>query len=148
MYPYTHYNIRRARNYQSEVEGMQEEPTLLPEDFVINPTRPIYEQFVEQITARIVRGLLPIGLRLPSVRDFAANRRVNPTTAARTYQELERMGLIVTYRGQGTFVTSEEDKIYEARKVMAREAVQQFKEMAQSLGLSVQEMIQLAEQEE
>lgn len=38
--------------------------------------------------------------------------------------------------------------ILEARKVMAKEAVQQFKEMAISLGLSVQEMIELAEQEE
>ncbi|MEK4509097.1 GntR family transcriptional regulator [Paenibacillus anaericanus] len=127
---------------------MKDEPMLLPEDFVVNPSRPIYEQFVEQITARIVRGLLPTGLRLPSVRDFAAGRRVNPTTAARTYQELERMGLIVTYRGQGTFVTNEEAMILEARKVMAKEAVQQFKEMAISLGLSVQEMIELAEQEE
>lgn len=127
---------------------MKDEPTLLPEDFVVNPSRPIYEQFVEQITARIVRGTLPTGLRLPSVRDFAAGRRVNPTTAARTYQELERTGLIVTYRGQGTFVTNEEAMILEARKAMAKEAVQQFKEMAQSLGLSVQEMIELAEQEE
>jgi GntR family transcriptional regulator len=127
---------------------MKEEFVLLPDDFQINPSRPIYEQFVEHIRARIVSGLIPAGARLPSVRDLAADRRINPTTVARTYQELERASLIVTYRGQGTFVTNEEAMIHEARKMMAVEAVRQFKDIAQSLGLSVQEMIQLADQEE
>lgn len=127
---------------------MKEEIVLLPEDFQINPSRPIYEQFVEHIRARIVSGLIPAGSRLPSVRDLAADRRINPTTVARTYQELERAGLIVTYRGQGTFVTNEEKTIREAKMAMAVEAVRQFKDIAQSLGLSVNEMIQIADQEE
>lgn len=126
---------------------MKEEIVLLPDDYQINPSRPIYEQFVEQIRARIVSGLIPTSSRLPSVRDFAADRRINPTTAARTYQELERKRLIVTYRGQGTFVTSDEETINEARKEMAVEAVRHFKEIAHSLGLTVHEMIQLADQE-
>jgi len=129
------------------VEIIKEETMLLPDDYQINPSRPIYEQFVEQIRARIVSGLIPAGSRLPSVRDLAADRRINPTTAARTYQELDRKRLIVTYRGQGTFVTSEEETINEARKEMAVEAVRHFKEIAQSLGLTVNEMIQLADQE-
>ncbi|BBI35420.1 GntR family transcriptional regulator [Cohnella abietis] len=127
---------------------MKEETELLPDHFQTDPSRPIYEQFVEQIRARIVSGLIPAGSRLPSVRDLAADRRVNPTTAARTYQELERKKLIVTYRGQGTFVTNSADTIQEARKEMAVEAVRQFKDIAQSLGLTVNEMIQLADQEE
>ncbi|MFC5471366.1 GntR family transcriptional regulator [Cohnella suwonensis] len=127
---------------------MKDEIVLLSDDFQINPSRPIYEQFVEQIRARIVSGLIPAGSRLPSVRDLAADRRINPTTAARTYQELERKRLIVTYRGQGTFVTSAEDTIHEARKEMAVEAVAQLKAIAHSLGLTVHEMIQLADQEE
>jgi GntR family transcriptional regulator len=129
------------------VEIMKEEILLLPEDFQINPSRPIYEQFVEHIRARIVRGLIAAGSRLPSVRDLAADRRINPTTVARTYQELERANLIVTYRGQGTFVTNDEAVIQDAKKAMAVEAVRQFESIAQSLGLSVHEMIQLANQE-
>lgn len=127
---------------------MKEEIVLLSDHFQINPSRPIYEQFVEHIRARIVSGLIPAGSRLPSVRDLAADRRINPTTVARTYQELERARLIVTYRGQGTFVTNEEAMIREAKKAMAVEAVRQLKDIAQSLGLSVHEMIQLADQEE
>ncbi|KAI7259401.1 hypothetical protein KC345_g10321 [Hortaea werneckii] len=103
---------------------------LLPEQFLINPSLPIYEQFVEAIRGRIVSGIIPPGSRLPSVRDLAAGRGVNPTTAARTYQELERMGLIVTYRGQGTFVTQEARVISEARRAIVQQAVRQFTEIA------------------
>lgn len=127
---------------------MKDDIELLPDDFQINPSRPIYEQFVEHIRARIVSGVIPTGSRLPSVRDLAADRRINPTTVARTYQELERAKLIVTYRGQGTFVTKEEAIIMEAKKEMAVDAFRQFKSVAHSLGLSIEEMIQLGEQEE
>ncbi|AIQ60693.1 hypothetical protein PBOR_29980 [Paenibacillus borealis] len=110
---------------------------------MINPSLPIYEQFAWAIRERIVSGLIPPGSRLPSVRDLAAGRGVNPTTAARTYQELERMGLIVTYRGQGTFVTREESVISEARKTIIIQAVRQFKDTAASLGLTAEQMLQI-----
>lgn len=115
---------------------------LLPEQFQINPSLPIYEQFVEAIQGRIVSGLIPPGSRLPSVRDLAAGRGVNPTTAARTYQELERIGLIVTYRGQGTFVTREADVIAQARKVIMRKAIKEFKAVADALGISAGQLLE------
>ncbi|WP_339220050.1 GntR family transcriptional regulator [Paenibacillus sp. FSL H8-0332] len=120
---------------------------LLPEHFLINPSLPIYEQFVGAIRERIVSGIIPPGSRLPSVRDLAAGRGVNPTTAARTYQELERMGLIVTYRGQGTFVTREESVIKDARRAIIRQAVQQFKDIAAALGLTAEQMLQFDEED-
>ncbi|CAH1212137.1 HTH-type transcriptional repressor YtrA [Paenibacillus auburnensis] len=115
---------------------------LLPEQFQINPSLPIYEQFVEAIQRRIISGLIPPGSRLPSVRDLAAGRGVNPTTAARTYQELERMGLIVTYRGQGTFVTREDAVIGEARKVIMRKAIKEFKAAADTLGITAEQLLE------
>lgn len=127
---------------------MDEGLPLLFEDFTLNPARPIYEQFVEQIRARIVSGIIQSGQRLPSVRELAADKRVNPTTAARTYQELERSGLIVTYRGQGTFVTSELEVIGKARAELARAAVQELKRTAKALGLTIEEMLELGEGEE
>ncbi|WP_151737270.1 GntR family transcriptional regulator ['Paenibacillus yunnanensis' Narsing Rao et al. 2020] len=121
------------------------EPTaeLLPQHFQINPSLPIYEQFVEAIRRRIVCGAIPPGMRLPSVRELAAARGVNPTTAARTYQELERSGLIVTYRGQGTFVTRDGDIITDARRAIAVQAVRDFFEAAASLGLTAEQMLNM-----
>ena len=131
-----------------EVESLKEDITLSPDDFRIDPSRPLYEQFVEQLRARIAGGGIAPGTRLPSVRDLAAGMRINPTTAARTYQELERLGLIVTYRGQGTFVTKDSEAILAAKKIMAREAVRQLQTIADSIGLTVQQLMELAQEEE
>lgn len=45
---------------------------LLPEQFQINPSLPIYEQFVEAIQGRIVSGLIP---RLAPALGQRAGRR-------------------------------------------------------------------------
>lgn len=126
---------------------MSEDFMLLPDHAKVDPSQPIYEQYVEQFRAKIASGHIKPGTRLLSVRDLAAQMRVNPTTAARTYQELERTGLIVSYRGQGTFVTQDPEIIDDARKIMAKEAVQRLQETAESIGLSLQQIIELAEEE-
>ncbi|MBT9283658.1 MAG: GntR family transcriptional regulator [Hydrogenibacillus schlegelii] len=116
--------------------------------FSVDPSRPLYEQFVERIRFAIARGELEPGARLPSVRELAAAIRVNPTTIQRTYQELERERLIVSFRGQGTFVTRDEAAIEASRRALAREAVARLRETAESLGLTVQQLIDLAQAEE
>lgn len=115
--------------------------------FPVDPSRPLYEQFVERIRAAIARGDLEPGARLPSVRELAAAIRVNPTTIQRTYQELERERLIVSFRGQGTFVTRDAGAIEASRMALAREAVARLRETAKSLGLTVQQLIDLAHAE-
>ncbi|MWC27776.1 GntR family transcriptional regulator [Paenibacillus sp. MMS18-CY102] len=117
-------------------------------DFQIDPSRPLYEQFVEQIRAMIAKGQLPPGTRLPSVRDTAASLRVNPTTVMKAYQELERLSLLVTFRGQGTFVTDAPDAIQRSRRELARAAVRSAEELAASIGLTLNELIALAQEEE
>ncbi|MCC3374670.1 GntR family transcriptional regulator [Cohnella sp. REN36] len=118
------------------------------DDFRLDPSRPLYEQLVEQMRAKIARGELEPGARLPSVREAAAALRVNPTTIMKTYQELERLGLIVTHRGQGTFVTDAAAAIRDSRRQLARAAVAQLEETARSIGLTLAEIIALAQEEE
>lgn len=119
-----------------------------PEDFRLDPSRPLYEQFVEQVRAKIARGELTPGTRLPSVREAAASLRVNPTTIMKTYAELERMALIVTYRGQGTFVTEDTKGIWESRRALAREAVARLEDTARSIGLTLEQLLALAREKE
>lgn len=117
-------------------------------DFKIDPSRPLYEQFVEQIRAFIARGILKPGTRLPSVREMAATIRVNPTTVMRTYQELEREKLILSYRGQGTFVTKDTEAIQSCKRAIAREAVAKLRETAASIGVTMEELLEMAKREE
>lgn len=65
--------------------------------------RPIYVQIVDDIRRALVLGTVRSGELLPSVRQLAADLRVNPNTVLMAYRELERAGVVETRRGQGTF---------------------------------------------
>jgi GntR family transcriptional regulator len=66
--------------------------------------QPIYIQIVEQIRQMVVNGELRPGDQLPTVRQLAADLRVNFNTVARAYRLLDEAGLISTQHGRGTYV--------------------------------------------
>ena len=65
---------------------------------------PIYIQLVEQVKQQVAAGGLPPGEQLPTVRQLAAELRVNFNTVARAYRLLDEAGLISTQQGRGTYV--------------------------------------------
>lgn len=65
---------------------------------------PIYEQLVAQIKHQIATGTLGPGDQLPTVRQVAADLRVNFNTVARAYRILDEAGIISTQHGRGTFI--------------------------------------------
>jgi GntR family transcriptional regulator len=67
--------------------------------------QPIYRQLRALAVARILDGVLGEGEPLPSVRNVAAEYRVNPLTVLKAYQELADDGLVEKRRGLGMFVT-------------------------------------------
>ena len=69
--------------------------------------RPLYQQIMEQIQGAILSGELPIGQRIPSVRDLATMARVNPNTMQHALQALEAKQLLITDGTNGRFVTSD-----------------------------------------
>ena len=102
----------------------------------LDPKRPIYLQIMEEIKKRAVRGEYTSGSRLPSVRDMAKETGVNPNTVARVYMELEREGFIFTRRGQGSFVTEDEDRIESERIKLADSAAERFVREIEELSLT------------
>jgi len=106
-------------------------------------TRPIYIQIMENIKSKIARGELKPGSKLPSVRELSGDMGVNPNTIARAYSELEREGVIVTRRGQGTYVTDDHQKVLKIRDEMAASALSTFLESLRALGLSNEEILNL-----
>jgi GntR family transcriptional regulator len=69
-----------------------------------NDTQPIYRQIRERVVEMILDGALREGDPLPSVRTVAADRRVNPLTVLKGYQQLVDEALVETRRGRGMFV--------------------------------------------
>jgi GntR family transcriptional regulator len=69
-----------------------------------NEDLPIYRQLRDRVVAMILEGVLEDGDALPSVRNVAAEYRLNPLTVLKGYQELVDEGLVEKKRGRGMFV--------------------------------------------
>ena len=69
-----------------------------------NDTQPIYRQLRDRGVHMILDGVLKEGDSLPSVRNVAAEFRVNPLTVLKAYQQLVDEELVEMKRGLGMFV--------------------------------------------
>lgn len=92
--------------------------------------RPLYQQIMALIRGAILRGELPPGGKIPSVRDLAAEAQVNPNTMQRAMTELEREGLLVSGGTSGRTVTENQEILGEMRngalQELARECAEKF----------------------
>lgn len=69
--------------------------------------RPIYEQVRDGLRRLIVSGTLPLGEKLPSVRELSTQLTINPNTIQRAYRELETEGYICSVAGRGSYVCAQ-----------------------------------------
>jgi GntR family transcriptional regulator len=68
---------------------------------------PIYRQLKQRVIAQMLDGIIKPGDALPSVRQVAADYRLNPITVSRAYQELADENLVEKRRGLGMFMTAD-----------------------------------------
>ena len=73
-------------------------------DLEWNDSQPIYRQLRDRVVDLILDGVLQEGDPLPSVRNVAAEYRVNPITVLKSYQQLVDEQLVEKRRGLGMFV--------------------------------------------
>jgi GntR family transcriptional regulator len=116
----------------------------------INPSSgvPIYLQIETQVKHYIASGALKQGEALPSVRQVAADLRVNPNTAARAYQNLERDGLLRTVPGGRTYVAENPAGLLKSEKIRRlRPYARQIAVEGTQLRLGPEEIVNLVQQE-
>ena len=113
-----------------------------------DPMSPIWLQVVNRIKGSIATGKLRPGEKLPGGRDLAVQYSINPNTAARVYQELERAGLCETRRGTGTYVTGDTERIARLREQMAADAASRYLRDLDNLGLTRRDAIRLLNEKE
>src|SRR5713226_2599503 len=108
-----------------------------------NDSQPIYRQLRDRVVALILDGVLKDGDALPSVRNVAAEYRVNPITVLKGYQELVDEQLVETKRGLGMFIKpGARDQLLqgERQKFLAEEWPRVFATI-QRLGLKPRELL-------
>ena len=103
---------------------------------------PIYAQIEEQIRSFVAAGNLRPGEQLPTIRQLAADLRVNYNTIARVYLDLDRDGIISTQRGRGTFVAGkpDEEQMERARQEKLLAIVRAALDEAHTLGYTRDEV--------
>src|SRR5215472_12891340 len=107
--------------------------------------QPIYRQLRDQVVAMILEGVLKEGDSLPSVRNVAAEYRVNPLTVLKSYQELVDEELVEKRRGLGMFVKAGARNLLltgERQKFLAEEWPRIYQTI-QRLGLRTEELLDM-----
>ena len=92
--------------------------------------RPVYQQIMEAVRGSVLKGELKPGQKVSSVRDLAAQAKVNPNTMQRALTELEREGLLVGGGTSGRTVTTDEAILGAMRRStleeLAKECAEKF----------------------
>ena len=108
--------------------------------------KPIYRQLRDRVVHMILDGVLNEGDPLPSVRNVAAEYRVNPLTVLKGYQELVDEALVETKRGLGMFVKPGARNLLlqgERQKFLAEQWPRVYA-IIQRLGLKPEELLDAA----
>jgi GntR family transcriptional regulator len=108
-----------------------------------NDNQPIYRQLRDRVVAMILDGLLKEGDPLPSVRNVAAEYRINPLTVLKGYQELVDQELVERRRGLGMFVKTGARSLLLAgeRQKFVADEWPRIHATIQRLGLSAEELL-------
>jgi GntR family transcriptional regulator len=101
---------------------------------------PLHAQLSEKIALAIARGELQPGAQLPTVRQLSVDLKVNSNTVARVYAELERAGVLETFRGRGTFVRARPRVSASAREVRLEKLCRTFVKLCAEEGFSLEEL--------
>ena len=105
--------------------------------------RPVYQQIMATIRGAVLKGELPPGKKIPSVRDLAAEAQVNPNTMQRALTELEREGLLVSGGTRGRSVTEEESVLTGMKEEILRELAKECAEKFMVFGVTPSQAAQL-----
>ena len=116
------------------------------ESIDIHSSVAVYVQIENHVQFAIASGRLKPGDQLPSVRELSERLGVNPNTVAKSYRDLEVMGLLYTRRGMGVFVNkSIEGKCREdcRKRIIAR--MHEVVAEAKASGMNRKEVVEVVE---
>ena len=110
-------------------------------DIEFDNERPIYIQLIERIREDIVLGKYSLGSRIPSVREYALELKINPNTVQKALTELEKEKLIVCDSTNGRNITSDKKVVDNAKEKLVKCKVEEYVSNMKNIGVSLDESI-------
>ena len=114
--------------------------------WTLDRSRPICPQICEQLCASIASGELVPGDKLLSVREVALLAGVNPNTVQKSFEELERRGVIHSVRCSGWYVNENTDAAAEEVSSLRRKKTEEYVAAMRQLGCDGNEIIKYIEE--
>ena len=109
---------------------------------------PIYLQIIDDIKIKIISKEYSPSDKIPSVRELSMMYQVNPNTIQKALSELEDIGLIITERTNGKFVTSNTKIIEQITEQTIDEMVDKFIDSMKSIGIDKKQIISILKSKE
>ncbi|MDY4761246.1 GntR family transcriptional regulator [Streptococcus thoraltensis] len=117
-------------------------------EIIINQSSlvPIYEQIYGQIKNAILSQILLPEDHLPSVRQLSKELQISALTVKKSYDYLEKDGLISTIHGKGSFVNKiHSSRFYEEQLKDFEESLDQLIEKSLVYGIEQSDIIAILE---
>ena len=96
---------------------------------------PLYQQIAGHFQALILRGALPPGSQMPSVRSLAMELSINPNTIQKSFSLLEAQGYIYPVKGRGNYV-ADTTALAEREKQLLLEETEELIRRGRELGIT------------
>lgn len=111
--------------------------------FNFNDETPIYLQIIEYIKMQIISKKYLPNQKIPSVRDLSFEFEVNPNTIQKSLSELEDLGLIITERTNGKFVTNNEKLIQDIKEQTINKMINDFYISMRNIGIEKDQVLEI-----
>lgn len=114
-----------------------------------NETQPIFVQIRQRLIDMILKGDVPEGEALPSVRQAATELEVNPLTVTKAFQSLVDLGVVEKRRGLGMYVATGARKqlLTHEREQFLNEEWPRVKKQIEALGLDLKDLLKSGDAE-
>ena len=112
-------------------------------NWTLDKSRPICPQICELICASVANGEFEAGEKLLSVRDIALLASVNPNTVQKSFEELERLGVIHSVRCSGWYVNENTDAAKRELEFLRARKTEEYLTAMSQLGCTPDEIVNL-----
>ena len=110
-------------------------------NWILDKSRPICPQICEHICVAIANGEFSAGEKLLSVREIAIAAGVNPNTVQKSFEELERRGVIHSVRCSGWYVNESIDAASNEVSLLRMKKTKEYLDAMLHLGCTSDEVI-------
>ena len=115
-----------------------------------NDDQPIYKQLRDRVAGLILDGIYKEGDAVPSVRQVAAEAKINHLTVSKAYQELVDEGILQMRRGRGMFVVegARDSLLAQEREKFINNELPSLISRMIHLGISLEDLVSMVKEKE